>query len=131
MRRGGSSTTRRDAQPAPRAFTGGWRSGCMGGRSVKRERLYIAAFAAACFVAGALILAKQARGLGVPDHIKRGFLCIHSHEGAWDANTGNGYFGGLQMDHGFMRTYATWLLRNVGTADRWRVDQQIRVAYRA
>ena len=23
--------------------------------------------------------------------------CIHEHEGAWNANTGNGYYGGLQM----------------------------------
>ena len=29
--------------------------------------------------------------------------CIHQHEGPWSANTGNGYFGGLQ----FAR--ATWL----------------------
>jgi hypothetical protein len=25
------------------------------------------------------------------------WLCIHSGEGAWNANTGNGYYGGLQM----------------------------------
>lgn len=24
-------------------------------------------------------------------------LCIHSREGAWNANTGNGYFGGFQF----------------------------------
>jgi hypothetical protein len=24
-------------------------------------------------------------------------LCIHRHEGAWDANTGNGYYGGFQF----------------------------------
>lgn len=23
--------------------------------------------------------------------------CIHLHEGPWDANTGNGYFGGMQF----------------------------------
>jgi transglycosylase-like protein len=23
--------------------------------------------------------------------------CVHSHEGPWDANTGNGYFGGMQF----------------------------------
>jgi hypothetical protein len=31
----------------------------------------------------------------------RGWLaeatCIHEHEGAWNANTGNGYFGGFQF----------------------------------
>lgn len=24
-------------------------------------------------------------------------ICIHQHEGAWNANTGNGYFGGMQF----------------------------------
>ena len=33
-------------------------------------------------------------------------MCIHSHEGAWDANTGNGYYGGLQADMEFMSAYA-------------------------
>ncbi len=26
----------------------------------------------------------------------RGAMCVHSHEGAWDSNTGNGYYGGFQ-----------------------------------
>lgn len=26
---------------------------------------------------------------------------MHSREGAWNANTGNGYFGGLQMTYGW------------------------------
>lgn len=67
----------------------------------------------------------------VPVHAQRALLCIHRFEGAWNARTGNGYYGGLQMDLGFQRTYGTWLFRHRGTADRWRVDQQIRVAYRA
>jgi hypothetical protein len=25
------------------------------------------------------------------------FTCVHGYEGAWNANTGNGYFGGLQF----------------------------------
>ena len=29
-------------------------------------------------------------------------LCIHRHEGAWNANTGNGYYGGMQF------TLQTW-----------------------
>jgi hypothetical protein len=28
--------------------------------------------------------------------------CVHRHEGPWDANTGNGYFGGMQFSP------ATW-----------------------
>lgn len=27
----------------------------------------------------------------------RGALCVHRGEGAWDANTGNGYYGGMQF----------------------------------
>lgn len=81
------------------------------------------------FVVGVLLLPAAAKAM--PAHVKRGFKCIHRHEGAWNANTGNGYYGGLQMDEGFMRTYGAWLFRNVGTADRWSPDQQLRVAYRA
>jgi hypothetical protein len=40
------------------------------------------------------------------DYITRGLLCIHRYEGAWNANTGNGFYGGLQ----FM--LSTW--RSVG-----------------
>jgi hypothetical protein len=29
------------------------------------------------------------------------WLCIHNGEGAWNANTGNGYYGGLQMTPGW------------------------------
>lgn len=29
------------------------------------------------------------------------WLCIHAKEGAWNANTGNGYYGGLQMTSGW------------------------------
>lgn len=27
----------------------------------------------------------------------RDALCIHSHEAAWNANTGNGFYGGMQF----------------------------------
>ena len=26
----------------------------------------------------------------------RGAICVHEHEGAWNSNTGNGYYGGFQ-----------------------------------
>ncbi len=29
------------------------------------------------------------------------WLCIHRREGAWNANTGNGFYGGLQMTYGW------------------------------
>lgn len=34
--------------------------------------------------------------LARPPHYSA-WLCIHSHEGAWNANTGNGFYGGLQF----------------------------------
>lgn len=54
--------------------------------------------------------------------------CIHSLEGAWTANTGNGYYGGLQMGMGFMEAYAPDLLAEKGTADHWTPDEQVAVA---
>jgi hypothetical protein len=54
--------------------------------------------------------------------------CIHRHEGPWTANTGNGYFGGLQMDWPFQRTYGRQLLDAKGTADHWTPAEQIAVA---
>ena len=54
--------------------------------------------------------------------------CIHEHEGAWDANTGNGYYGGLQMDMSFQRAHGSQFLARWGTADRWPVWAQIAAA---
>jgi hypothetical protein len=59
------------------------------------------------------------------------WLCIHRHEGPWNARTGNGYYGGLQMDIAFQRRWGPDLLRAKGTADRWRPIEQIWVAERA
>ena len=51
----------------------------------------------------------------------------HPHQG-WATRTGNGYFGGLQMDIGFQRAYGSHLLRRKGTADRWTALEQMWVA---
>jgi hypothetical protein len=59
------------------------------------------------------------------------WLCIHRREGPWNANTGNGYFGGLQMDLAFQRAYGRELLRRKGRAHRWSPIEQIWVAERA
>lgn len=59
------------------------------------------------------------------------WLCIHRYEGDWDANTGNGYFGGLQMDLAFQQAYGPELLEAKGTADRWTPLEQMQVAERA
>lgn len=59
------------------------------------------------------------------------FGCIHRYEGAWNANTGNGYYGGLQMDLSFQSTYGGEYLRQWGTADNWPVWAQMNTAIRA
>jgi hypothetical protein len=58
------------------------------------------------------------------------WLCIHRYEGSWtDPNAP--YYGGLQMDIGFMAAYGSRLLRTKGTADHWTPLEQIWVAERA
>jgi hypothetical protein len=63
------------------------------------------------------------------------WLCIHRYERhprqGWRTATGNGYYGGLQMDISFQRTYGRDLLRRKGTANRWTALEQIWVAERA
>ena len=69
--------------------------------------------------------------LTAPAWLTDAFTCIHHYEGAWNANTGNGYYGGLQMDYGFMSHYAPDYVRRWGTADRWPPWAQIDAAVRA
>jgi hypothetical protein len=58
------------------------------------------------------------------------WLCINRFEGPWtDPNAP--YYGGLQMDLSFQRSYAPELLRKKGTADNWTPIEQIWVAERA
>jgi hypothetical protein len=59
--------------------------------------------------------------------------CIARHEshGDWSISTGNGYYGGLQMDRAFQQTYAPRLYRTKGTADNWTREEQMRAAERA
>jgi hypothetical protein len=71
------------------------------------------------------------RRLLAANPLASGFLCIHNFEGPWTANTGNGYYGGLQMDWGFMRSYGGDFLARWGTADNWPVWAQIEAASRA
>jgi transglycosylase-like protein len=59
------------------------------------------------------------------------FQCIHNYEGSWSANTGNGYYGGLQMDLGFQQSYGRQLLAAKGTANHWAPSEQIAVAITA
>jgi len=59
------------------------------------------------------------------------FNCVHRYEGAWNSATGNGYYGGLQMDVQFQQAYGRELLAAKGTANRWTPAEQITVAIRA
>jgi hypothetical protein len=64
-----------------------------------------------------------------PPH-KAQWLCIHTYEGAWELIDGP-YYGGLQMDLDFQRTWGPELLARKGTADRWTPLEQMWVAERA
>ena len=64
-----------------------------------------------------------------PPHL-RAWTCIHRYEGAW-TDTGAPYYGGLQMDLGFQRTYGAGLLAHKGTADHWTPLEQMWTAERA
>jgi hypothetical protein len=64
-----------------------------------------------------------------PPH-RSGWLCIHRHEGSW-SDGDDPYWGGLQMDRGFMRSYAPRLLLRRGLANRWTPLEQMWVAERA
>jgi hypothetical protein len=69
----------------------------------------------------------------LPKPFVAGIKCIHGYEGSWhDADSsGNGYWGGLQMDIAFMRTYGLSLLKKKGYAHRWTPHEQVHVAHKA
>ncbi len=56
--------------------------------------------------------------------------CLQRYEGSW-SDPGAPYYGGLQMDWGFMRAYGSFLLRRKGTANNWTPLEQMWVAERA
>lgn len=58
------------------------------------------------------------------------FMCIHGYEGAWDANTGNGFYGGLQFGWNEWQTYGG---KYASRADLASPADQIRagIAYHA
>jgi hypothetical protein len=74
--------------------------------------------------------ALRARRLAHEPPHETAWRCIHRHEGPWD-DPNAPYYGGLQMDLTFQRTYARWLLRREGTANRWAPLEQMWVAERA
>jgi hypothetical protein len=58
-----------------------------------------------------------------------GAKCVREHEGAWNSNTGNGYYGGFQADLSFQSSYNAGAYAIYGTADRWPIIEQIEMAY--
>jgi hypothetical protein len=67
----------------------------------------------------------------IPAALSASFMCIHRYEGSWTAKTGNGYYGGLQMDLTFQGLYGADFLRLWGTADNWPRWAQLDAAVRA
>jgi hypothetical protein len=45
----------------------------------------------------ALVLVPIAAATRTPKPWLAQAMCVHRHEGPWSANTGNGYFGGMQF----------------------------------
>lgn len=65
-----------------------------------------------------------------PAHYEQ-WLCIHHYEGSWTADTGNGYYGGLQMDDSFQKTYGWDVYKIKGSADHWTPLEQMQAAEKA
>jgi hypothetical protein len=74
--------------------------------------------------------ARYVRRLAAHVPHKSGWLCIHRYEGSW-TDSGDPYWGGLQMDRWFMRTYAPRVLLRRGLANHWSPLEQMWVAERA
>jgi hypothetical protein len=64
-----------------------------------------------------------------PAHVRE-WQCIHRYEGSW-RDGGAPYYGGLQMDVSFQRSYGHYLFATKGTADNWTPLEQMWVAERA
>ncbi len=79
----------------------------------------------------AVDVVKHSLDAPIPAFLNASFMCIHRYEGAWTSNTGNGYYGGLQMDRSFQGLYGGDFLRLWGTADHWPAWAQLQVAVRA
>jgi hypothetical protein len=80
----------------------------------------------------AIAVAQHAvRRAQIESGLLQSLLCIHRFEGAWNSNTGNGYYGGLQMDRRFMLHYGAKFVARWGTADRWPAWAQLETAARA
>jgi hypothetical protein len=93
-----------------------------------KELTLILAVISLLYVAGAEGHSESPHGL-----VKQ-FMCIYRYENGgygWRANTGNGYYGGLQMDRDFQRTWGREFYRRWGTANHWPKEVQLAVAIKA
>lgn len=76
-------------------------------------------------------LDRQVDAVSGPSWLVNAFLCIHRGEGSW-TDSGDPYWGGLQMDRSFMATYGSWAIRRYGGfANVWPPAVQIQVAIAA
>ncbi len=106
-----------------------WRWQRVMGRPLTRELQQAPAEPDDKIVAWKRVAARTRRRAQNPPH-KWAWLCIHRYEGAWtDPNPP--YYGGLQMDVSFQRTYSPGLLRRKGTANHWTALEQMWTAERA
>ena len=106
-----------------------WRWQRTMGKSLTRSLKHPPADVAAKIAVWKQVAAEVRRRAQNPPH-KREWLCIHHFEGAWN-DPNPPYYGGLQMDLGFQRTYGRHLLATKGTADHWTPLEQMWVAERA
>ena len=83
--------------PAPRhgsCTTVPWMRSCLRARAVLTAHLWLRHVAETRY--HRLYAPKPAPVVSASASHMAMWLCIHGKEGAWDANTGNGYYGGLQ-----------------------------------
>ena len=97
----------------------------------KSDRATLRLWQARSATATLLVAIHGARQPAIPAWLLADFRCIHAYEGDWTSNTGNGYYGGLQMDLAFQRLYGAEFLARFGTADAWPVWAQFHAAARA
>src|SRR5581483_492572 len=69
--------------------------------------------------------ARRAKAQALAPPHAAAWRCIHGYEAGWHAATGNGYYGGLQMDLEFQRTYGRRVFARKGTADHWTPLEQM------
>jgi hypothetical protein len=89
-----------------------------------------------CLVSAFTLALTGATSAHGPRSLVKAFHCIYRHENGgqgWTArsNSNPTYYGGLQMDLDFQRTWGKEFLRAWGTADHWPKEVQIAVAIRA